>query len=429
MLFGNRRSANTAYAGLIKHGPYASAPEARPWIITIAPKASERVVTQKIAEPLLEGTNGFPGLAKFAHLNAELLSEPILYDDRKSPAADVLQQLERYPFPQDRRGVALLFSSIPEHDPNINRRREFFRIKEKLLQMGIVSQGFDEQKIIETAPSSLKWWHQHVATAILAKLGGVPWKAGEGTDDELIIGIGAFRPRWSPKTFAGSAFSFDNSGRFHNFDFFEGSDIDHLCGGIRQAVNLFVREKGRARRVVIHYYKELKRDDERKINQVFYDLNCEIPVYLVTINKSFGHDEVVIDGNSAGGMPVNGTWVDLGRNRFLLFNNQRTGEDGKSVKSFPFQLKLSVREVWNDAERSLMRQLTRSERLERLKVDEEVVSELMGQVIRFSKMYWKSVNPQPLPVTIAYPDLLARQVCWFDSRRVPIPVKNVPFFL
>src|SRR5690625_5761035 len=45
-------------------------------------------------------------------------------------------------------------------------------------------------------------------------------------------------------------------------------------------------------------------------------------------------------------MPLNGTYIRLHGRNYLLFNNERKGADGKSLKDYPFPLKLSVRKIW-----------------------------------------------------------------------------------
>src|SRR5690625_2294518 len=96
---------------------------------------------------------------------------------------------------------------------------------------------------------------KHVSIAIIAKLGGVPWVTGNSFKKELIIGVGAFKPVWSADRFTGSAISFDNSGQFRGFDFFEGEGIALLCGRIKRALRMFIDEEdhSRAERIVIHF--------------------------------------------------------------------------------------------------------------------------------------------------------------------------------
>jgi len=554
ILFRKGRTAPAPFFGLRNYGPFKRSPEARPWILIVAPKALYQEFREKVVLPLIHGNGAYPGLSEFVHMQTQLLAEPVLYTDMENPEEEVIQKLSDYRFPAKGKGAVLFLSSISKFESNLNRTKQFFRIKEWLLNRGIVSQAFDADNMQSTRAGGILWWHQHVSTALLAKLGGVPWVTGNSFKKELIIGVGAFKPVWSADRFTGSAISFDNSGQFRGFDFFEGEGIALLCGRIKKALRMFIDEEdhSRAERIVIHFYKEIGWRDMKKILDVFYGLKCKVPVYLVTINKTTRQQEVAIDPSYSYSMPLNGTYIRLHGRNYLLFNNERKGADGKSLKDYPFPLKLSVRKIWggevevhvdggrvdgrqtggagsgngrldsqgtgngssvdkgeawmghqadvlkdgsgsgnekqieagsgngalggqgsgsgrthgatagtHDAmddgrtaesgsgnahlggqgsgsgqmngatvdTHNVMDDGRKGRRSGGGHVPDEVVAELMEQIIRFSKMYWKSVNPQPLPVTIAYADLLAKQVCWFRDRKVPGPVQNVPFFL
>lgn len=153
-----------------------------------------------------------------------------------------------------------------------------------------------------------------------------------------------------------------------------------------------------------------------------------IPVYLVRINKTMRSEEMGIDLNRNDRLPVSGTYIHLGRDRYLLFNNTRLNPEDPDAKKQPFPVKLSMREIWSKEKKEQLEKLPSEEReLEYL--DPETVNQLMVQVVRFSNMYWKSISPQPLPVTIRFPELLARLVPYFDSKSLPHFGRKNLFFL
>lgn len=47
-----------------------------------------------------------------------------------------------------------------------------------------------------------------------------------------------------------------------------------------------------------------------------------------------------------------------------------------------------------------------------------LISQLMDQVYQFSRMYWKSVSRQNLPVTIKYPEMAAQIAHHFDGDEI-----------
>jgi hypothetical protein len=59
----------------------------------------------------------------------------------------------------------------------------------------------------------------------------------------------------------------------------------------------------------------------------------------------------------------------------------------------------------------------------------ELVERLMKQVYEFSFMHWRSVNQQNLPVTVTYPEMLARIFPWFDSDTLSEEGRKSLFFL
>jgi hypothetical protein len=48
-------------------------------------------------------------------------------------------------------------------------------------------------------------------------------------------------------------------------------------------------------------------------------------------------------------------------------------------------------------------------------IDTKIVTELIDQVYQFSRIYWKSVKQQNLPVTIKYPEMIAQILPYFSN--------------
>ena len=91
-------------------------------------------------------------------------------------------------------------------------------------------------------------------------------------------------------------------------------------------------------------------------------------------------------------MPYSGTFIKLGYSEYLLFNNTRYDETSKpKKKELHFPIKLSIRSTDS----------TQIDSLEKIEL-------FIDQIYQFSRMYWKSNDQQSLPVTIAYPEMVAR---------------------
>ena len=126
----------------------------------------------------------------------------------------------------------------------------------------------------------------NIETAILAKLGGVPWRLKRDTTNELIVGVGAFTSATTKTRYVGSAFCFKNEGIFKGFDCFGANDTGGLAGSTREAVGKFIASNYKATRLIIHFYKDLSKKELKPIIDTLHALGLPIPVIVVTINKT-----------------------------------------------------------------------------------------------------------------------------------------------
>jgi len=142
-------------------------------------------------------------------------------------------------------------------------------------------------------------------------------------------------------------------------------------------------------------------------------LGLSIPVFIVSINKTETSDIVAFDLNWKDLMPLSGTYINIGYNKFLLFNNTRySNNQFNFYDGFPFPIKLKI-------------YCTQKELVD----DFKTVRELIDQVYQFSRMYWKSVRQQNLPVTIKYPEMVAEMLPHFDGNEIPEFGKDNLWFL
>ena len=61
--------------------------------------------------------------------------------------------------------------------------------------------------------------------------------------------------------------------------------------------------------------------------------------------------------------------------------------------------------------------------------DKKVIKDMIDQIYQFSRMYWKSVKQQNLPVTVKYPELVAQMYPYFESEDIPVFGKSNMWFL
>jgi hypothetical protein len=100
------------------------------------------------------------------------------------------------------------------------------------------------------------------------------------------------------------------------------------------------------------------------------------------------------------------------RGKYLLFNNSRHNPElpNPRINHFPVKLSLFCTDEAYFANR-------------------QNVNEVIDQVYQFSRMYWKSVRQQNLPVTIKYPEMVAQIFPFFEGDKIPDFGKNNLWFL
>lgn len=167
--------------------------------------------------------------------------------------------------------------------------------------------------------------------------------------------------------------------------------------------------------MIIHFYKKLSQKELAPIEKALQQLELPhpMPIYIVTINKTESEDIVAFDQNFKELMPESGIYINLGSNKYLLYNNTRYAGSTFSVSDgFPFPVKLAI----DCTDKSKLK-------------DVKVTNELINQVYQFSRMYWKSVRQQNLPVTIKYPEMVAQIAPYFEADDIPQYGKDNLWFL
>ena len=283
-------------------------------------------------------------------------------------------------------------------------------IKEELLKYRITSQVIETQKISDP---NFNFSLINIGIAILAKLNGVPWRLHRTLHNELIVGVGAFKSTRLNERYIGSAFCFSNDGHFKGFECYSAVDIFNLAASISKAVKSYRNANKEVSRLVIHFYKTMSARELEPIKKELQALGLDIPVIIITINKTESKDYVLFDLNCPALIPVSGTFISIGANQYLLCNNTRYNDTlPKPSDGFPFPIKLGITAT-----------------NKKLLDDDKLIKELIDQVYQFSRMYWKSVRQQNLPVTIKYPEMVAEIFPHFDSKILPEFGKTNLWFL
>ncbi len=307
--------------------------------------------------------------------------------------------------------LCIYLSPISKNEMDPEQHELYYQVKETLLRRNIASQCVDTNKLLEQWNSDVlrngdgfKYSLQNMSVAINAKLGGSPWILAGEQQRDLIIGIGAFRQ--NQHQYIGAAFMFNNVGAFNQYAYFSENNIDILAGAIEQKIEDFTKLEESPRRIIIHYYKQMNKEEEHVIDGVLEELNLDIPVYVLNINETESESVFVFDMASQDRMPISGRYVALGNDNYLLCNNIRYEDTRYPVRDFAFPIKIHIYCKTPSA------------------LTQPVKLELLQQVYQFSRIYWKSVSQQNMPVTIMYPKMLAEIMPHFSQKGVTEHIPN-----
>ena len=410
LLFGNNKKNFIPYIGIKENGPIRSSVDDRPKKFFFIFHEDDRDYANKLYSFLKKGYKSFPGLKSFVNLDFDIDQEKTIRFSKRNPLPEIDDALDKLDFNNDNSYAAFYISQIKKEGDDEQEDKIYFRLKEKLLRKNITSQVIFKENINNPA---FNYFLPNIAIALLAKLGGIPWRLYRPIQNDLVIGIGA---QWISKKqdrYIGSAFCFKNDGSFKGFNVFEKDNTSALSQSIKEAVEQYTLENKGCDRLVIHYYKQMGWKEEKPIKIALEQLNLNIPYVVLTINETQSKDYVLFDTSFDGLMPQSGTFIKIRWNEFLLCNNTRYSQKTKTrIDGFPFPIKIKIKSC--DYEQT---------------EDLQIIRDLIDQVYQFSRMYWKSVRQRNLPVTIEYSKIIAGMVANFKEKELVPFARNSLWFL
>ena len=335
----------------------------------------------------------------------------ITFKSLESAVQDVSKELGNINYDPDSVYIAVYVSPIGKTNWGHKHYNTIYaQLKELCLKHRIVLQGITQEHI-NASNYNLELFFTNIYAAILAKLGGIPWAISPVNSDDMIIGIGAFYSQKKGKNYIGSAFCFDGSYLLKEYDCIHVKERNDLVSKIYQAIDRFAQNKDGVipKRIIIHCYKRISKDDWRPIEKMLkheFGESIKIPVIIINIGKNESKDIWGYDTNCPDLMPLSGTHLKVSNDSYLLYNNSKLSQTGwkddTTGKKYLFPIKLNF-DFRNCAELN----------------KEETIKELITQVYQLSRIYWKTVDQQNLPITILYPSLLAEFLPYFHGENLP----------
>lgn len=375
----------------------------------------DEAVKDELKHYLQNGLRHFRGLYGYAGILNHIEDEAsMVFTDKHNPLPELEAKYDSYNYDTaNTKYLAIYLTPFSKEETARQDERVYVQVKEFLLNREIVCQSV-EPKNVGGEQTDFVFSLTNMSVAILAKLEGIPWRLHTIEKKELVVGVGAFRNPKDGVRYLSSAFSFDNTGRFNSFDYFMKDDIKELAGSISAKVREFAMINGVPNRLIIHFYKKLSEEELEPIERALQEMEFPrpIPVFIVSINKTESTDIVAFDMDFPELMPVSGTYISIGNKKYILFNNARTEEAFNKHDGYHFPVKLAIdcnkKELLNDV---------------------NTIHDLINQVYQFSRMYWKSLSQQNLPVTIKYPEMIAEIAPYFAGKDIPPYGKDKLWFL
>lgn len=410
LLFANNQRNFTPYIGLKEYGPIEAPPPDKKVKFIFIFHEEDKVFANKVYSYLKKGYKSFPGLESFVKILFEIDTSKSIRFSNDNPVAEITTAIQQLQFDEQTNYAALYISRIKRDSADEETDEVYFRLKELLLHYRITSQVIYKNNVDNP---SFNYFLPNIAIALLAKLGGIPWRLYRPIKNDLIVGIGADRSIDTQNRLIGSAFCFRNDGRFKGFNAFERENTSALAESIKEAIRGYISENNDVERLVIHYYKKMSNEEEKPIKKVLNHLNLSLPYVIVTVNYTESKDYVLFDSSFDGRMPQSGTFIKTKWNEFILCNNTRySSNTGTRIENFPLPIKIKFK----------------SSNYEKIN-EMSVVRELIDQVYQFSRMYWKSVRQRNMPVTIEYSEIVAKMISHFKNRELEQFARNSLWFL
>lgn len=410
--YGNKQTGLTPKLELNRKRPYSRPRQQNIKFFFIYHKEHEETI-KLLWKQLRKGTGKYyRGLKDYIDIAVEPAKEnSIEFTNKDNPISEIKTKLQQKEWDKNISYLGFYISPHSRFVSDSSLRNIYYQVKELFLNENIMTQAIDFSDL-QSNINTYQWHLNNISLAIHAKLGGKPWKLAVTEKKELVIGVGAFTNQNQNQRYVASAFSFQNNGIFNRFDCFSKEDTELLAGSILNAIRSFFNQS-EADKIVIHFYKEMSKKELKPIMAGLHKLNLENkPIYILNINKTESKDIIAYDTDFNSLMPYSGTFIRLGIRSFLLFNNGRFEEENfYPADGFPFPIKITISSPNEDDFE-----------------DNNIINELLNQVFQFSRLYWKSLKPQNVPITIKYPEMLAQIAPRFENG-VPDHAKDKLWFL
>jgi hypothetical protein len=390
MIFGNNQTDYSPINGMRDHGQYKKPDNiGNTKLLFIYPDSES---ANKLFTYFSRGYRHFPGLESYVGIPAQPAETRIKYDNFIELPRKIESDL---PDSAYENLLAVCIMPFNKQNATTEQSAAYYKIKEILLKKNIASQFLERGKIFL---ENFHYYLPNISIAMLAKLGGVPWKLQTDKYNQLIIGFNIFRSK--ANSFIGSAIYFDNEGLLKGIDAFEEKNsVREITQSVKNSISSYIEQNQSCDSLVVHYFKPPSGEERISIEKMLStELNLKIPVVFVEVNDVKTSTDICFDLAYDLLMPRSGTYIGLKPNEYLLFNNLRYWEKPVNpVRQEEYPIKVKIYDPGGTF----------------------LHDKLISQVYEFSRLYWKGLKQKAQPVTTIYSKLIAEYVSHFEGNQVP----------
>ena len=240
LLFGNNQKNFIPYTGLKEYGPLQAPPTNKLVKFFFIFHEEDKELANKIYSYLKKGYKSFAGLESFVEIKFDIDTTKTIRFSENNPITEIKSAIQRTQFDTNITYVALYISRIKRDTEDEEEEVVYYKLKELLLSHNISSQVIFKDNIDNP---SFNFFLPNIAIALLAKLGGKPWRLYRPIKNDLVIGIGADRSPVVKSQFIGTAFCFRNDGSFKGFNAYERANTSALANSIKKSVEQYISRK------------------------------------------------------------------------------------------------------------------------------------------------------------------------------------------
>ncbi|MCC9602095.1 hypothetical protein LOC67_16155 [Stieleria sp. JC731] len=413
-----------AWDGLARFGPFdrGSFPTRSPRILLVTPDT----VSGKISQALKKFRDGFGSSQKIGYdgfTDTFHLANPVFFPlsvkllgAEKSEVARIYRAAIEDRLSRDCEFDAAFNILLNEHAGLPDAHNPYLVAKSILLSHGIPVQ---EARVSTLTADEypLQFTFRNLATALYAKMGGVPWTVdhGETVDDELVVGIGnaelsgsRFEKR---QRHIGITTVFRGDGNYLLSNLSKECKYEDYPAVLRESTVAVLREvktrnnwqPGQTVRIVFHAFKPLKNVEVADIiASSVKEVGSEQTIEFAFLNVSLDHSFTLLDmaqrgvtkRNQAKGVfvPRRGLSAQVGKfTRLVTTTGPHMVKRANLSLPKPLLIHLHKQSTYRD------------------------LSYLSEQVLNFTTLSWRSTLPSERPVTILYSSLIAELLARLKS--------------